>query len=43
MLATPADEMAGSMSFAFLTYAVAVAIEQRSAQHLAFIVEMFIL
>jgi hypothetical protein len=42
MLAAPEDEMAGSMSFAILTDAVAVAMEQRSAQHLAFIVEMFI-
>jgi hypothetical protein len=39
MLATPEDEMAGIMSRASLTDAVAVGTEERSAQHRAFIVE----
>jgi hypothetical protein len=39
MLATHEDEMAGTMSFASLIDAVAVAMEQWSVQHHAFIVE----
>jgi hypothetical protein len=39
MLATREDAMAGTMSFASLTDAIAVAMEQWSAQHSAFIVE----
>jgi hypothetical protein len=41
MLATLEDEMAGTISFASLTDVVAVAMEQWSARHLAFIVETF--
>jgi hypothetical protein len=41
MLATPEDEMVGTMSFHSLTDAVAVAMEHRSAQHGAFNVEEF--
>jgi hypothetical protein len=41
-LATPEDEMAGTMSFASLTYAIAVALEQWSTKHHAFIVETFL-
>jgi hypothetical protein len=41
MLGTAEDEMAGAMSFASLTDAVAVAMEQWSAQHHAFIAEIF--
>jgi hypothetical protein len=43
MLATPEDEMAGTMAFASLTDAGTVAMGQWSAQHGAFIVEAFIL
>jgi hypothetical protein len=39
MLATPEVEMAGTMSFASLTDAVAVAMKQWSAQRRAFVVE----
>jgi hypothetical protein len=42
MLATPKDEIMGTMSFASLTAAVLVGMEQWSTQHLAFIVEMFV-
>jgi hypothetical protein len=38
MLATPEDEMTGTMSFARLTAAVAVDMEQWSAQNRMFIV-----
>jgi hypothetical protein len=41
MLATPEELMAGAMSFASLTDAVAVVMEQWSAQHRAFISEKF--
>jgi hypothetical protein len=41
MLATPEDEVAGTMSFASLTDAAAVAMDQWSVQHHAFIVERF--
>jgi hypothetical protein len=41
MLATPEDFMAGSMSLAILTDAVAVAMGQWSVQHRAFVVETF--
>jgi hypothetical protein len=41
MLATSEDEMMGTMSFASLTDAGLVGTEQRSTQHLAFIVETF--
>jgi hypothetical protein len=41
MLATPEDEMVGTMLFAILTD-VTVAMGQWSARHLAFIVEMFL-
>jgi hypothetical protein len=41
MLATSEDEMAGTMSFASLTDVAAVATEQWSAEHRAFIVETF--
>jgi hypothetical protein len=37
----PEDDMVGTMSFASLTDAVAVAMEQWSAQHCAFIIETF--
>jgi hypothetical protein len=37
----PEDEMAGTMSFASLTDAIAVAMEQLSVQNRAFIVEKF--
>jgi hypothetical protein len=39
MLATHEDEMEGAMSFASLTNAIAVAMEQWCMQHHAFIVE----
>jgi hypothetical protein len=42
MLVICEDEMVGTMSFASLTDAVAVAVEQWSAQHCVFIVEMFL-
>jgi hypothetical protein len=45
MLASPEDEMVGTMSFACLTDAVAVAMEQWSSgtwQHRAFTVEKFL-
>jgi hypothetical protein len=41
MLVTPEDEMVGTMSFASLTDAAGVAMDQWSAQHFAFIVETF--
>jgi hypothetical protein len=41
MLATPEDEVVGTMSFACLTDAVAIAMGQWSAQHRAFIVKTF--
>jgi hypothetical protein len=41
MLATPEDEMEGTMSFTSLTDAAAVAMKQSSAQHCAFIIETF--
>jgi hypothetical protein len=41
ILATPDDEMAGTMSFASLTDAVAVAMVQWREQHCSFIVEAF--
>jgi hypothetical protein len=41
MLATPEDEMAGTMSFVSLTDAAAVAMVQSSAQHCEFTVETF--
>jgi hypothetical protein len=41
MSATPEGELSGTMLFARFTDAVAVAMEQRSAQHCAFIVETF--
>jgi hypothetical protein len=41
VLAIPEDEMAGTLSFASLPDAVAVAMEQWSVQHRAFIVETF--
>jgi hypothetical protein len=41
MLATPEDEMTGTMSFASLTDAVAAAMEQWNTQHRAYIVETF--
>jgi hypothetical protein len=41
MLAIPEDEIVGTMSFASLTDAAAVATELWSAQHRAFIVETF--
>jgi hypothetical protein len=40
MFAASEDEMAGAISFASLTDAIAVAMKQWSAQHRAFIVEM---
>jgi hypothetical protein len=40
-VSNPEDEMAGPMSFASLTDAVAVAMEQSSVQNRAFIVEKF--
>jgi hypothetical protein len=42
MLATPEDEMAGTMSFASLTDARAVAMGQWGAQNCVFIVEKFL-
>jgi hypothetical protein len=42
MLVTCEDEMLGTMSFASLTDAVAIAVEQGCVQHRAFIVEMFL-
>jgi hypothetical protein len=39
MLATPEEEMAGTMSLVSLTDNVAIALEQRSAQLRTFIVE----
>jgi hypothetical protein len=39
MLATPEDVMVGTMSFASLTDAVAVAVELWTVQHCVFIVE----
>jgi hypothetical protein len=41
MLVTPEDEMVGTMSFASLTDAVAVAMEQWSTQYREFIVDTF--
>jgi hypothetical protein len=41
MLASPESEMAGTMSFASLADAVAVAMKQWSAQRLAFIIKTF--
>jgi hypothetical protein len=41
MLANCEDDMAGTMSFASLTDAAAVAMEQSSAQHCEFIVDTF--
>jgi hypothetical protein len=41
MLATPEDETAGTISFSSSTDAVAVATEQWSSQHRAFIIEFF--
>jgi hypothetical protein len=41
MLATLQDEMAGTMSFVSLTDAIAIAVEQWSAQRCAFIVGTF--
>jgi hypothetical protein len=41
MLATPEDEMAGTISFASLIDVVVAAMEQLSAQYRAFIVEKF--
>jgi hypothetical protein len=38
MLRIPEDEEAGTISFASLTDAVAIDMEQRSAQHFAFII-----
>jgi glutamine synthetase type III len=43
MLATPEDDMAGAMTFASLSDAVAVAMKQWSMQHCAFTVETFFL
>jgi hypothetical protein len=43
MFATPEDEMAEIISFASLTDAVAVAMEQWSAQHHAYIVKTFLI
>lgn len=42
MLATPEDKMAGTMSFASLTFAVVVPLEQWNTQHHAFVVETFL-
>lgn len=42
MLVTCEDEMVGTMLFASLIDAVAVAVEQWSVQHRVFIVEMFL-
>jgi hypothetical protein len=42
MLETPEHEIAGIISFASLTDVVAVAMDQLSAQHHAFIVEIFL-
>jgi hypothetical protein len=39
MLAAPEDEMAGTISFASLTDAAAIDMEERGAQHREFIVE----
>jgi hypothetical protein len=43
MLATPDDEMAGTIPFASLNDDVSVVMEQGSAQHRAFIVDVFFL